>query len=251
MLNSFRSTCLLLIIVYMLSTLGDTLAPKSTRQSQRSFTRCLQNKKVSFALTWGPSEKTNSLLDAFKAKDKKAVLLVNPNMVNENNKQLIRDAFSKSQTVGMQIPLWPEELAAMSALEFATRLKEFADRISVAMNFAGQFPKYIRIPNISKDICLIDTTPMIQIANAMGFVVIQNTKGNGDLLKVEDASIMTNYMADNLGYIFSIEDSETNTVDGSAVAQILASAEGQGYSIVPINECVGLSAESSLKTCTI
>ena len=90
-------------------------------------------------LTWGPSSKTTALLDAFKARNQQATLMVNPNMLNEQNKAIVNTAFSLSQIVGMQVPLLPEDLASMSALEFATYLKQYADKIAVAMNFAGIF----------------------------------------------------------------------------------------------------------------
>eukprot|EP00835_Amoeboradix_gromovi_P001694 NODE_83_length_22684_cov_0.307934.p5 type:complete len:314 gc:universal NODE_83_length_22684_cov_0.307934:8152-7211(-) len=243
-------TAILVIVSYMTSNEGSSTGQEQ-RQALRMFNQCTKPKTVSFMTTWGPSSKTGSILNSFQLKKEKATFMVNPNMLNLENKAAVNDAFSKNQIVGMQIPLWPEDIAAMSAQDFANYLKQYADKVSVALNFAGQWPKFIRIPNISKDICLVDLTPMIQIANAMGFVVIQNTKGNGDLQKTEDIAIMTSYMSSGAGYVFSIEDSDTNSIDSNAVNQILDAAAASGYAVVQMSDCVGLGSESTLKSSSL
>ena len=106
------------------------------------------------------------------------------------------------------------------------------------------------MPYITRDICLADLTQPIQIANQMGFVVIQNTKGNGQIQKTEDISIMTSWLGDGSGTIYTIEDSDTNPLDGNAVTQVLNSVASSGYKVTQIRDCVGLSSESTLKSST-
>eukprot|EP00834_Sanchytrium_tribonematis_P004995 NODE_276_length_10970_cov_0.627909.p6 type:complete len:255 gc:universal NODE_276_length_10970_cov_0.627909:9521-8757(-) len=248
MFDSFKSLTLILIMVYLSSIPNSVETPKIKKQALKIFNKCIAKKQIGFMMTWSPSIKTTDLLTVFQLKNKKATLMVNPNNLNELNKAIISNAFSQNQIVGIEVPLWPEDLAAMSANDFATYLGQYADKISVAMNFAGQWPKYIRIPNISKSNCLIDISPMVKIANDMGFVVIQNTKGNGDIQKLSDVDVMAQSLEDGNGYIFSIEDSETNAVDVGVVSQAIASAEAKGYSVTQINNCVGLAGESSLKS---
>ena len=248
----FRFLSILILgfsIIYISNDDDDDTKNRRQASSFQSFSRCIAPRTVSFMITWGPSIKTGSLLNAFTAGNLSNLLMINPNSLNSGNNQAIATGYHKQGIIGMIIPLWAEDVTSMSAETYAQHLKTFADQTSAAMGLTGLWPKYIRIPTISKNKgCLVDTTPMVNIANQMGFVVVQNTKGDGDLRQESDASIMTNYMNDNSGYIFSIEDSQNDSLDEYGVEHIIASAQGKGYNITSMTNCIGLNSESKMRT---
>ena len=197
------------------------------------YTRCINDKHISFTFDDSPSNNTVNLINILNQNNVSATFFINGiHIIRDNNINIMKKLYSSNQILGSH----GFSHAAMQKLNYFNQLRELYDNELIFREILNLRPFFYRPPYFSYDASIVTMT------TSFGYNIIATNLNTNDWNCSTSDEIYTNFvdsLNNNSGPIVLQHDYQN--LNNDVLTKMITYSKQQGYDIVSLDICLGFN----------